>query len=39
MEGLKHPRDILEELNGIAATDQKKIHYSNVATLNERCPL
>jgi predicted TIM-barrel fold metal-dependent hydrolase len=39
MEGLAHPRDILDELNGIAAADQEKILYSNVTALNERRPL
>ncbi len=39
MEGLEHPRDILEEVEGIAAADQEKILYSNVAGLNERRPL
>jgi predicted TIM-barrel fold metal-dependent hydrolase len=39
MEGLEQPRDILEELGGIAAADQEKILYGNAAELNERRPL
>jgi predicted TIM-barrel fold metal-dependent hydrolase len=39
MEGLEQPRDILEELDGIAAADQEKILYGNAAGLNERRPL
>lgn len=38
MEGLAHPRDILEELEDIATVDQEKILYSNVSALNERRP-
>ena len=39
MEGLEHPRDILEELGEIAAADREKILYANAAELNERRPL
>jgi predicted TIM-barrel fold metal-dependent hydrolase len=39
MEGLEHPRDLLEELDGVSAADQEKILYSNVAALNERRPV
>ncbi len=39
MEGLEHPRDILEEVEGIAAADQEKILYRNVTALNQRRPL
>jgi predicted TIM-barrel fold metal-dependent hydrolase len=39
MEGLAQPRDILEEVERIAAVDQAKILYSNVKALNERRPL
>jgi hypothetical protein len=39
MEGLAQPRDILEEVEAIAAVDQAKILYTNVAALNERRPL
>jgi predicted TIM-barrel fold metal-dependent hydrolase len=39
MEGLEQPRDILEELDGIADADQEKILYSNVTSLNQRRPL
>ena len=38
MEGLRQPRDILEELDGISVADQAKILHSNVAALNERRP-
>ncbi|HVO27485.1 MAG TPA: amidohydrolase family protein [Candidatus Margulisiibacteriota bacterium] len=38
MEGLEHPRDIIEELDGIAAADLEKILYRNTAGLNERRP-
>jgi predicted TIM-barrel fold metal-dependent hydrolase len=38
MEGLEHPRDIMEELDGIAAADLEKILYRNTAGLNERRP-
>ena len=39
MEGLEHPRDILEELDGIPAADLEKILYRNAVGLNERRPL
>ena len=38
MEGLARPRDILEELDGISAADQRKILHDNTASLNERQP-
>jgi hypothetical protein len=39
MEGLEHPRDLLEELGGIADADREKILYANAKMLNERRPL
>ena len=39
MEGMEHPRDIIDELGGIPAADQEKILYSNGAALNERRPV
>jgi predicted TIM-barrel fold metal-dependent hydrolase len=39
MEGLEHPRDILEEVEAIPAADQEKVLYANVAALNGRRPL
>jgi predicted TIM-barrel fold metal-dependent hydrolase len=36
MEGMEHPRDILEELAGISPADQEKLLYRNTAALNER---
>ena len=39
MEGLEHPRDILEELDGVAAADREKILFDNAKALNERRPL
>jgi hypothetical protein len=39
MEGLEHPRDILEELDGVADADREKILYTNAKSLNERRPL
>jgi predicted TIM-barrel fold metal-dependent hydrolase len=38
MEGMEHPRDILEELDGVSLADQEKILYRNTAALNERRP-
>ncbi|MCX5737229.1 MAG: amidohydrolase family protein [Proteobacteria bacterium] len=38
MEGMEHPRDILEELEGISLEDQVKILHRNTAALNERRP-
>ena len=38
MEGLEHPRDVLEELDGIPDADRKKILFTNAKTLNERRP-
>jgi len=39
MEGLDRPRDILEELGGVADADREKILYTNAKALNERRPL
>jgi predicted TIM-barrel fold metal-dependent hydrolase len=39
MEGMEHPRDILEELEGISLADQEKILHRNTAALNERRPV
>jgi predicted TIM-barrel fold metal-dependent hydrolase len=39
MEGLAHPRDILEELDQVADADREKILYANAKELNERRPL
>ena len=39
MEGLAHPRDILEELDRVADADREKILYANAKELNERRPL
>ena len=36
MEGMEHPGDILEELDGVSRADQEKILYRNTAALNER---
>ncbi|MDA0272338.1 MAG: amidohydrolase family protein [Proteobacteria bacterium] len=38
MEGLEHPRDILDELGGVALDIQEKILLTNTAGLNERRP-
>jgi predicted TIM-barrel fold metal-dependent hydrolase len=38
MEGMEHPRDILEELEGISLEDQVKILLGNTAALTERRP-
>jgi hypothetical protein len=38
MEGMEHPRDILEELEGISPEDQPKILHRNTAALTERRP-
>jgi predicted TIM-barrel fold metal-dependent hydrolase len=38
MEGMQHPRDIFEELDGISLADQEKILHRNTAALNERRP-
>jgi hypothetical protein len=38
MEGMEHPRDILEELDGVSLADQEKILHRNTAALNERRP-
>jgi hypothetical protein len=39
MEGLQHPKDLLDDLDEIAAGDQEKILFGNAAALNERRPL
>ncbi len=39
MEGMEHPRDIFEELDGISLADQAKILHGNTAALNQRRPL
>ncbi len=39
MEGLPEPRDLLDEIGGIALADQEKILYANATGLNERRPL
>lgn len=36
MEGLEHPRDILEEIDDIPLEVQKKILHNNAASLNQR---
>jgi len=33
---MEHPRDMLEELDGVLPTDQEKILHHNTAALNER---
>ena len=38
MEGLEHPRDLLEELDGVADADREKILHANAKGLNERRP-
>jgi hypothetical protein len=38
MEGMEHPRDIFEELDGVSLADQEKILNRNTAALNERRP-
>jgi predicted TIM-barrel fold metal-dependent hydrolase len=38
MEGMEHPRDIRDELEGISPTDQAKILHHNTAALTERRP-
>jgi predicted TIM-barrel fold metal-dependent hydrolase len=38
MEGLEHPRDILEELGDIPDVDRNKILFTNAKALNERRP-
>jgi len=39
MEGTEHPRDILQELDGVSIEDQRKILYENTAALNQRRPV
>jgi predicted TIM-barrel fold metal-dependent hydrolase len=38
MEGMEHPRDIFEELDGVSLADQEKILHRNATALNERRP-
>jgi hypothetical protein len=38
MEGMEHPRDIFDELDGVSLADQEKILHRNTAALNERRP-
>jgi hypothetical protein len=38
MEGMEHPRDILDELEGVSREDQVKILHRNTAGLNVRRP-
>ena len=38
MEGMEHPKDILDELDGVSLEDREKILYRNTAALNERRP-
>jgi predicted TIM-barrel fold metal-dependent hydrolase len=38
MEGMEHPRDIFNELDGISLADQEKILRNNTAALNLRRP-
>jgi predicted TIM-barrel fold metal-dependent hydrolase len=38
MEGMEHPRDIFDELDGISEPDQQLILHDNAAALNERRP-
>jgi hypothetical protein len=35
---MEHPRDILEELEGVSRVDQEKILHRNTAALTERRP-
>jgi predicted TIM-barrel fold metal-dependent hydrolase len=39
MEGMEHPRDILDELDGVSLVDQEKVLYRNSKQLNERRPI
>ena len=36
MEGMEHPRNIFDELEGISLGDQQKILRDNTAALNQR---
>ena len=38
MEGMEHPRDIFDELDGVSLADQPKVLYQNTAALNELRP-
>ncbi len=39
MEGMEHPRDIFDELEGVSEADQQLVLHDNAAALNERRPL
>jgi predicted TIM-barrel fold metal-dependent hydrolase len=39
MEGMEHPRDIFDEIDGLSDADQKLVLHDNAAALNERRPL
>lgn len=39
MEGLEHPQDIFDELDGVDLSQQKLILHDNTAALNQRQPL
>jgi predicted TIM-barrel fold metal-dependent hydrolase len=38
MEGMEHPRDILDELDGIAEGDRRLVLHDNAAALNQLRP-
>mgnify|MGYP002624160264 FL=1 len=38
MEGMEHPRAILDELDGVSPDDQAKLLFRNTAALNQRRP-
>ena len=38
MEGMEHPRDIFDELDGISEADQQLVLHDNAASLTERRP-
>jgi predicted TIM-barrel fold metal-dependent hydrolase len=38
VEGLAHPRDILDELDGVSADDRQKVLFDNAVGLSERRP-
>lgn len=39
MEGVEHPRDLLDELDGISLEDQRMILHDNAVSLNQRRPI
>ena len=39
MEGLEHPKDIFDELDGVGLAQQKLILHDNAAALNQRQPV